>query len=501
MDLFGIGKRRAAKREAEIRDALSEILAQGRVRQGRHAAHLIEARYDAAQTTTENTRHWANTDALNADQANSYSIRKRVRERARYEFANNCYARGMVKTRSNFVIGSGPRLQLLIEDKEIAKQVEREFKSWARRVGLAKKLLQMHEARTVDGESFAVKETNPNLNHAVKLDLRIIECDRVTELGATGDPYNVDGVVLDEFGNPKEYHVLKQHPGGLYNLPSPQYETVPASRMLHWFSTDRPEQHRGLSEIMSSLPLYGQMRRYTLAVLSAAEMAATMANILYTEIPPNGYAEILTGFDAIELERNMLTIAPAGWKPGQMEPTQPSSTYKEFKREVLNEIGRALNMPYNIAACDSSSYNYASGRLDQQTFWVDMYVDRKQGEDDILDSIVDDWIAEANLVFPDWGGLMVDAEREYYWDGVPHVDPVKEADAADTLKKAGLLTDTEHFARRGMDWEDVYEQLSREKKERERLDLPEVASKPESAGDAPDAEEIAEALREMGVQA
>ena len=494
---FGLGERLAAKRAEAIREAVNAELRQNRVSRIGRVRQDVQGRYDAAQTTTENTRHWANTDALNADQANSYSIRKRVRERARYEFGNNPYARGMVKTRSNFVIGSGPRLQLLIEDKETAKEAEREFKSWARRVGLAKKLLQMHEARTVDGESFAIKETNPNLDHDIKLDLRLIECDRVTELGATGDPYNVDGVVIDEFGNPKEYHVLKQHPGGLYNLPSPQYEVVPASKMLHWFSADRPEQHRGLSEIISSLPLYGQMRRYTLAVLSAAEMAATMANVLYTDIPPNGYAETLTGFDAIELERGMLTIAPAGWKPGQMEPTQPASTYKEFKREILNEIGRALNMPYNIAACDSSSYNYASGRLDHQTFWADVYVDRKQCEDDILDLIVDDWIREANLVFG-WG-LMPDAEREYYWDGIPHADPVKEADAADTLKKSGLQTDAQYCAARGMDWEEVYAQLAREKEERERLGLPEVASKPDTGGLAPDTEEIAEALREMGV--
>ena len=40
-----------------------------------------------------------------------------------------------------------------------------------------------------------------------------------------------------------------------------------------------------------------------------------------------------------------------------------------FKKEILNEIARCLGMPYNISAGNSSGYNYASGRLDHQTYF------------------------------------------------------------------------------------------------------------------------------------
>ena len=52
--------------------------------------------------------------------------------------------------------------------------------------------------------------------------------------------------------------------------------------------------------------------------------------------------------DLIELERGMLMTMPGGWKMGQLEATQPTTTYGEFKREILNEIARCLNMPFAI---------------------------------------------------------------------------------------------------------------------------------------------------------
>ncbi len=37
-----------------------------------------------------------------------------------------------------------------------------------------------------------------------------------------------------------------------------------------------------------------------------------------------------------------------------MHAEQPATTYAEFKREILNEIARCLNMPFNVAAGNSS---------------------------------------------------------------------------------------------------------------------------------------------------
>ena len=60
------------------------------------ALPIMRARYDAATTNSDNYRHWANADGLSADSAASPEVRRILRNRSRYEVANNSYARGIV---------------------------------------------------------------------------------------------------------------------------------------------------------------------------------------------------------------------------------------------------------------------------------------------------------------------------------------------------------------------------------------------------------------------
>lgn len=80
------------------------------------ARSIVRARYDAAVTNEDNRRHWANADGLSANSANGPEVRRILRNRSRYEVANNSYARGIVLTLAHDVVGTGPRLQLLTAD-------------------------------------------------------------------------------------------------------------------------------------------------------------------------------------------------------------------------------------------------------------------------------------------------------------------------------------------------------------------------------------------------
>ena len=114
----------------------------------------VRGRYDAAATTDENRRHWANADLLSAKTANSPDVRRILRSRARYEVANNSYARGIVLTLANDCIGTGPRLQMLTDDAEANRLLEQEFMAWADAANLAEKLRTLRMARAQDGEGF-----------------------------------------------------------------------------------------------------------------------------------------------------------------------------------------------------------------------------------------------------------------------------------------------------------------------------------------------------------
>ena len=197
-----------------------------------------------------------------------------------------------------------------------------------------------------------------------------------------------------------------------------------------------------------------------------------------------------------EFEANMAVFTPEGWEPTQIKAEQPGTSYGEFKREILNEIARCLNMPYNIAACNSSGYNYASGRLDHQTYFKSIRVEQAHCETVVLDRILAAWLGEAVKVF----GLVGQPSRlwkegtgempvappiphQWFWDGHEHVDPAKEAEAQATRLSSNTTTLAAEYARQGKDWETELRQRAKEVTLMKELGLSASAPAPEPEHD------------------
>lgn len=464
---------------------------EAKARLERARARYLRAKYDAAQTTNENTRHWANADALSADVAMSASVRGILRKRARYEVANNTYAKGIVLTRANHTVSIGPKLQMLTADADLNAEVEAAWLAWSNEIGLAAKLRTMCHAKIVDGEAFALVVDNRALRNGVPLDLRLLEAEQVATPATESLGDDIDGILLDQYGNPRQYYILREHPGGSSTAMTTEYDLVDAPQVFHWFRADRPGQHRGVSELTPALPLFAQLRRYTLAVLTAAETAADFTLLLKSTSSPETADQAVDTLDVLEIERNLMTVLPEGWDPFQIQPQQPCSTYAEFKRQILNEIARCLNIPYNIAACDSSTYNYASGRLDHQTYFVDIAVEQHHLELTVLDRLLSVWYGEARAA-RGWGDA-AGLPHEWFWRGLEHVDPSKEANAQETRLKNHTTTFAHEYAREGLDWEAQLRQRGKEMALLRELGLP-VVSSGKPAADVDD--QIEEALDE-----
>ncbi len=461
---------------------------------------FVRGWYDAARTTDENRRHWAAADNLSARAANSLDVRRTLRARARYEVANNSYAKGIVKTLANFVVGTGPRLQLLTDDEKANRLIEREFGRWAKAIGLAHKLRTMRIAQCETGEVFAIPITNPNVDSPVQMDLKVIEADQVTTPWSLqtrpDDDTQVDGIVFDEYGNPARYYVLRYHPGDgpSWSGPKPDYDVLSARDVIHLFWVDRPGQVRGIPEITSSVSLFAILRRYTLAVLGAAEQAALPGGVVHTDATADPDTDV-EPMDQIELDRGTWLTMPLGWRISQVKAEQPTTTYGDFKHEVINESARPLDMPYNIAAGNSSGYNYASGRLDHQSFFKAIRIDQNHLEDLVVDRVFSWWLNEAVLIegyLPQWVRQRgVYLPRQWFWDGYEHVDPAKEANAQGTRLANHTTTLAAEYAKQGLDWEEELRQRARELKLMRELGLTPAAA-PASPGadeDAADEEE------------
>jgi lambda family phage portal protein len=433
----------------------------------------VRASYDAAADTTRNERHWANADGKSAAAATSHEVREKLRKRARYAcHESNSYAAGIVRTLANDTIGTGPRLQLMIPQRsDASRQIEREFMLWVYESRLAEKLRTKRIAKAVDGESFAAFVTNPALRTRVQLDLALIECDRVKspwwQLDESEE--NADGIEFDSYGNPVRYTVLREHPGGDFLTEFGEFDVVAAEDMIHLFRVDRPGQRRGVPEIAPALPLFALLQRFTLATLHAAETAASYAGVLYTDEPdPDPEGEESTDSepgDVIEVEHNSLLVLHAGRKLSQMKAEHPTTNHEMFKRETLREALRCLNMPYNVGSGDSSKYNYASGRLDHQTYDRAIKIEQDYFGAACLDRTFLRWLEEAMLIpgyLPDELPPFAEWNWVWFFDGRPHVDPLKEAAAAETLANSCRQTEKEYWAERGFDWEEQERQIAKE---------------------------------------
>lgn len=422
------------------------------------------ARYDAAQTTDDNSRHWAHADLLSANSANDPATRRTLRSRARYEYANNCYCNGMVRTLASHVVGTGPRLQLLTDSADANRSIEAEWMRWSDRVKLAAKLHTMRQARCRDGEAFALMVQNPRLEGPVKLYPRIIEADQCCTPAQFLTGYNqVDGMEIDRFGDPYVYHLLKNHPGETAVAGFNDYDRVPAQYVIHLYREDRPGQRRGVPEVTPALPLYAVLRRYTLATLHKAEIAALMAVFLKTTASGIDPADLGDPFQLINLERNAMTTLPDGWDISQLKAEAPTDAHDAFTKSILREIARCLDMPFNIAAGDSSSYNYASGRLDHQTYFRAIDIDRRQLEIECLDRLFAAWLAEYLGETSGINPRDIDTtlyRHEWRWDGYEHVDPQKEANATETMLKTGQTCLPDVIAKGGGDWESTQQKAA-----------------------------------------
>jgi capsid protein len=288
----------------------------------------------------------------------------------------------------------------------------------------------------------------------VQLDLQLVEPEQVTDGVLTEfDPKKVDGIDTDDLGNPVLYRVLREHPDDTYNF-GQEPIAIPASQVLHWFRRDRPGQLRGVPEITPALPLFAQLRRFTLATLTAAETAADFAAVIQggehddeTQVEP---------METIDIERGMYLTLPGGKTVGQLKAEHPTTTYREFKREILAEVGRCLQMTKAAALLDGSEYNYSSLRGDKQHTDRSTEIEQYQCELQVLWKIWEAWLDEAQRM-PGYLPAELDGlelEAVWMWSQLGHVDRKKEADGASVELANNTTTLAAECAANGEDWEE-----------------------------------------------
>lgn len=418
----------------------------------------VQARFDLAQTTPHNRRHWAFADSLSARAAMSPAVRTIVRKRSRYEADNNSWYSGILRTASNHIIGNGPRLQVLTENSEANTRIERAFTKWSRCVCLAEKLRVMVETYWRDGEVLAMRTARPR-NWPISLDIRTYEAEQCAApwVGQSwGDPYVEDGVRIDQNSNEVEYHFYDHHPGDATFTPTLKGQWYPANDVIHLFRRERPGQVRGIPRATSALNTLPVMRRQEMATLLASETAASFATYLKSTTSALDPVPSAEAFQEMEISFNMLSTLPAGWDIAQVDPKHPGPQYEMFQRQALMSFSRCTNMPYALAAGTSKDSNFSSLKGDMKNVWEpEVRTEQNRIELAVIEPILRWFLEDAVYVPGLLDGLpsIGDIDHQWYWPPLPNLDEVDSATAAKLRVSSGQSTLSKEHANRGTDFD------------------------------------------------
>lgn len=429
---------------------------------GKPEVLVMRGSYDSARDGTDLDGHWAHADAYDADSANSRTVRHKLVRRSRYEAGSNGFYSGIMRTHVNMVVGIGPTLRALTGNTAFNQAMERDWYAWSQAVQLRRKLWCMGHARTQDGEALGVLITNPNISHRVQLDVLLLETEQCqTPYLPYAERGYIDGIRFDEYNNPLWYDILPYHPGSSWGYAITDPIPVPASQVLHWFKLERPGQHRSIPECEATLNVGAMSRRFREATVASAETAASISALLKTQLSPadvDDFEPIAAG-STFEMQRRMLMALPNGYDATQMRAEHPNAQYGEFNRALVSEGARPLSMPYNAAACDSSTYSFASGKLDTLCYRAAIDVERADCNELVLDPLFAAWYREWTIIT---GRRDVVPTHQWDWPAHPIIDAEAEGRAVDSKLRNGTMTLRRAYADAGLDFEDELQVMAQD---------------------------------------
>lgn len=414
----------------------------------------IVATYDAAQTNRHNANHWGDADYLSPNASTTVQIRHTLRSRSRLEAANNSLYCGVLRSIADHTVGSGPKIQWLHESPRINRDLTSLWDEWDAAAQFGSKLWLAKETQSRDGEIFGLRIGNPKLTSRVKLDYQLLEADYVTSLRPQWTPWQVDGITYDTQWNPVSYQIVTQRPNDILPIVWPQQHTVPADQVFHYFRRERPGQGRGVPDLVAAFELLAVLRRYITATVSAAEVAASFAAFIKTQSSaiagapaddgPSGDAWV-----TMEIQRNLITMLPDGYDVSQLKPEQPTQSFTEFVKTLLTLLVRCVSMPLNLALCDSSGYNYSSSRMDHQTYYRAIEIDRRRIELTILVRVLNDFLREAELILGLARFTLRRVAHEWHWPRPVSADPQKDAASNREAIESGQISITDALKKSG----------------------------------------------------
>lgn len=419
-----------------------------------------------------------------------------LRERSQELNRNDPVAAAATDTLVVNVIGQGlqPQSRLrfdrlgISEDQaqDLRRQAESLFDAWQPQADASNRLnfsgVQALAFRKVveDGEIITNLPHLQDPRRPITRALELVEAERLdTPFGKKGVFQGIE--VGQERREPVKYWIRKADTAiNDYELPRYEWVGIPARDnqgrplILHTYIMKRPGQLRGIPFFAPALAYFKSLSDYLSAEVVAAKIAACLA-IFITNNDPAGSA--LAAVSAQEsgtnrgleyIEPGMVTRLAPNEGINVVEQNRGGDTFSTFLESVLRIIGVSIGLPYELLLKNFSKTNYSSARaamLEARRFFTFL---RSWFGQSYCQPIYELVLEEAYLrgMFPAPNFYANRAEycrAQWIGGGWGWVDPVKEVSASIQAIQAGLSTHAKECAGQGEDFEEVFDQLARER--------------------------------------
>ncbi len=471
--LEGVAPRWAAKRYA-----------------ARAAIAAYSGQYNGASRSRPGVQNWS-TLAADAD-TDSLDDLPTLRDRSSDLIRNSPIAKGAIDTKCDSIIGTGLRVQSLIDRSKLGltedqakifqKNAERYFKTWAEsefcdieQTGNFRDKQELAlRACFEKGDVFCLFPIVESKTFPYLTRIQLIEADRCSNENDQIDTETlIAGVEKNQNGAPKRYHFLTRNPGSRIGSYERSWRKIDAftrsgrRNVLHVYKQLRPGQTRGIPDLAAVIEPLKQLTEYTEAELQAAVIAGMFTVFVKTETgesttpwatPASGgtqsnQAEL--GYGAIVDLANNESIDTAN-------PGRPNSNFDPFVLAILRQIGIGIGLPYELLIKHFTA-SYSASRAALLEAWK-MFKARRvwfvnKFCQPIYEAVITEGVLKGELYAP---GFLESyhIKRAYLktiWtgDAQPQLDPLKESKAAtERINNQTSNRQREASETLGVDWEE-----------------------------------------------
>jgi lambda family phage portal protein len=524
---------RVSNRKIEVHDTLLDkvigyldpIRARQRLAARVHLA--LAGGYSGASRSKRSLSQWM-TGGRDADSDILWDL-PTLRDRSRDLLRNSPLACGAVNTVVTNVIGQGMKLQCRI-DRNVLKMDDDAAEAWESATELEWQMWSASQecdvARTLtfndiqnltfrqvleNGDVFILMPRYQRGNSPYLIKLQVIEADRVCNPNRLRDTETLaGGVEKDVYGAPIQYHIMRQHPGNILyaNAKTYEWDAFPAfgantglRNVIHLFPTLRPGQTRGVPYLAPVIDSLKQLDRYTEAELMAAVVSGMFTVFVETERGTADFGtfapSLETGGSSTDEDYKLGNGAIVGLAPGEKvstsNPGRPNQAFDPFVKAILQQIGVALEIPYEVLIHHFSS-SYSASRAALLESWRFFRNRRAWLARNFCQLVYENWLTEAIALgrvkapgfFRDYRVRHAYLGTLWIGDAPGQIDPLKEADAAEKRLSLGLSTvDEETVAITGGDFDHNYPRIVKERRMLQKIGLWQPGQKGSAAPEEP----------------